>query len=296
MLLGIIYGFSAAILNSAGYLCSAGFLLRYKSPVRLLVVVSLLMMLICLPLLICFFPFGMILDWGSYLGLGIASCVCFLVGQGAFFAALRYFEASRLSSLLGLKIIVLSAIFMLAGGVLNWMKLLAVLVAAAAAMLFNWSGGGKSPLKGCIFLALTLVCYSTVDMLETHMVIMTREFTGMSTLHSSFLTVLLMYVILGILVLPGLFFYRIDRKQMLCALPYASLWLLSQVVLFCCYALIAPVFGKNTGKVVAFCLDSGDHLFFVGFRSCNDFGTFGLGIVFSFHPVGFRAAHGQLIA
>ena len=243
MVFGIIYGFSAAILNSAGYLFSAGFLNSYKSPLRLLVMATLLMQLISLPLL-WWFPFGAIDDPLHFFGQMLLSCICFLVGQGAFFSALRFFEASRLSSLLGLKIIVLSGVFVLTGGELNVFQLTAVLLAAAAALLFNWSGAVRSSWKGWLLLSVTLCCYSTVDVLETGLVIQLREATGFGRFYSAFLTVPPMYVMLGMLSMPLLFYFKPDRKQLQKAMPYAVLWLCSQVLLFGCFATLLPVFGN----------------------------------------------------
>ena len=244
MFLGILSGFATALINTAGYLFSSRFLLHYNNPVRLLIMSSLVMMLISLPFMILLCPFSMLPDPLLYLGEVVISCSLFLIGQGAFFGALRFFEASRLSSLLGLKIIVLSIIFVIFGGALNSMQILAVALATVAALLFNWSGTQKSSIKGWLLLIVTLIAYSSVDMFETDMVVKMQQYTGFSSLRSSLAVVPLMYTVLGVLCLPALFFFKPDKKQLTYAFPYALLWLISQVLLLCCYAFLRPVFGN----------------------------------------------------
>ncbi len=244
MFIGIISGFAAALINCAGYLFSAGFLLHYKSPARLLVISATIMMAVSLFFVWWLFPFGMIPDIWRYMGQVVLTSVLFLLGQGSFFAAMRYFEASRLSSLLGLKIVVLSVIFIISGGMLNLMQISAVFLAAAAAMIFNWAGSGKSPVQGWLLLTVTLCCYSCVDMLETSLVVQVQKYTQWSNLYSAIAVVPLLYGTLGVLVSPALFRYKPDAGQLKRACPYALLWLSSQVLLLCCFAFLQPVFGN----------------------------------------------------
>lgn len=244
MIWGIIAGFSTALLNSAGYLFSARFLYYYKDPVRLLVMASLVMMTVSLPFALWLFPFSQIPELSTYILEAVASALLFLVGQGAFFAALRFFEASRLSSLLGLKIIVLSCIFIISGGMLNFSQITAVIMAAAAALIFNWSGAGKSSWKGWLCLLMTLICYSSVDILETDLVVTVKENTTYSVMYSSLVVVMLLYSVVGMIMLPALFFFKPERDQLIKAAPYGLLWLSSQVTILCCYAFLQPVFGN----------------------------------------------------
>ena len=244
MLMGMLSGFAAALINCAGYLFSAGFLLRYKSPVRLLVISSVVMMLVSIPFVWWLFPFDMVPDIWSYLGQILLTSTLFLLGQGAFFGSMRYFEASRVSSLLGLKIVVLSLIFILSGGVLNWMQIAAVLLAAMAAMIFNWSGSGKSSNQGWLLLLVTLCCYSCVDMLETSLVVKVHEYTQWHKLRSAVAVVPMIYGVLGLIVSPAWLWMRPSVGEVQKAWPYALLWLGSQVLLLCCFAFLQPVFGN----------------------------------------------------
>ncbi|MBR7130623.1 MAG: hypothetical protein IKC82_01360 [Lentisphaeria bacterium] len=244
MIFGILCGFATAILNTAGYFCSSGFLVRYKSPGRMLVMAAMVMMIVSLLFLPWIFPFGCLPSPVNFTLQAFLGSALFLLGQGAFFAGLRVFGASRISSLLGLKIVVLSFIFIISGGNLNWMQCCAVVMAAGSAVIFNWSGGGKVPLHGWLLLMVSLVCYSLVDMVETSLVIQVSRASGFSTLRSALATVPFLYTALGILLLPGLWFFKPDKEQLCRVTPYAILWLSSQVLLFCCFSRLQPVFGN----------------------------------------------------
>ena len=244
MAIGIIFGFITAILNSVGYLCSANFLKRYNSPVRLLLFAQLVMMLPSIPVFLIFFPFTHLADPGFFVLSILAWIVVFVLGQGSFFMALKHCEASRLSSLLGLKIIVLTIIFMLTKhhfpNIGQWT---AVFMAGAAAMLINWTGSFRMSFKGWFFTFSTLVFYSLCDINETN-IVLTIVNSGYSGLKGSIISASAIYTVLGLVSLPGLFFLRPTKKQFLLSAPYALLWLSSQIFLMTCFAMVLPVFGN----------------------------------------------------
>ena len=95
-----------------------------------------------------------------------------------------------------------------------------------------------------LLLLLTLVAYSSVDMIETDLVVKMREYSGFSTLRSSLAVVPLMYTSIGMICTPALYFFKPDKGQLAKAFPYALLWLSSQVLLLCCFAFLQPVFGN----------------------------------------------------
>jgi len=246
MFFGILSGFSAAVFNSIGYLFGSWFLTRYKDPVRMLFVSQVGMLIISLPFMLIFFPFAELReDMAKILLYTVSFNILFLLGQGAFFIALRYFEASRLASLLGLKIIVMTVIFMIAGkGLPNLLQFFAILIAVGAAIMFNWTGGSNSSLRGWFFLPVTLVCYCTMDIAETEVVKIIADRCGINYLHSALIAVPFLYVALGILSLPGLLYYKPSLRQFATAMPYAFLWLCSQVALLTCFAFINTLFGN----------------------------------------------------
>ena len=172
----------------------------------------------------------------------IAWIGCFTVGQIGFFTTLRSIEASRMSSLLGLKIVVLAFLYVvvmresLAVG--QW---LAVVLSAAAAVGMNWSGGNRFTMKGLFWLLVTLVFYSLTDMTENHLVRMPE---GGGIMRTAFGVGVTCYAILGILTLPMLWKFRWTTRQFVLAIPFAASWFFSQVALFVCFGLLGAVFGN----------------------------------------------------
>ena len=244
MTTGIICILVAAFMNSVGYLASARFMKRYDSAVHLLIAAQVCMMVLSLPFLPFVFPFGQIQDMRSYCLVSAAWISVFIIGQCSFFAAQRCFESSRLSSLLGLKIIVLTVIFIaMRNGHVNAGQWTAVLMAAVAAMAFNWSGSGKTDHRGWFFLFVTLVSYSLADLNETKLIIAVRE-SGYGLVRSAFAATFFLYSLLGLVSLPFLFYAKPDFGQMKTAFPYSAIWLGSQIVLLAGYALVKPVFGN----------------------------------------------------
>ena len=244
MVIGIICGFITAILNSVGYLCSANFLKRYNSPVRLLLFAHLVMMLPSIPVFLFLFPFNQLAEPAFFITSLLAWIVVFILGQGSFFIALKHCEASRLSSLLGLKIIVLTVIFMLTKHEYPVMgQWTAVFMAAAAAMLINWTGSFRMSFKGWFFTFSTLVFYSLCDINETNLVLTIAK-SNYGVLKASIIATSAIYTVLGLISLPGLFFFKPTKKQFLLSAPYALLWLSSQVFLMTCFAMVLPVFGN----------------------------------------------------
>ena len=81
---------------------------RYKEEGRLLTYGMIGMLILSLPFTPFLFPFADLQQPGMFALKVIGWVTVFMLGQLSFFLALRYFEASRLSSLLGLKIIVLA--------------------------------------------------------------------------------------------------------------------------------------------------------------------------------------------
>ena len=244
MAIGIICGFLAALFNSIGYLFSARFLLHHKSPFLLLILAQCGMLLVSFPFLFWLFPFGSVDHPWRIVGLTVAWVAVFMIGQGTFFTALRYFEASRLSSLLGLKIIVLALMFkFVQHGNLNVWQWLAVVLAAAAGMLFNWSGTGKTSVKGWLLVIVTLFCYSSADLLETELVLFVKGL-GYSDIVSALAVTSLVYTVLGLAALPFIKCVHATGPQFRMAFPYAIIWLMSQASLFICFGNIRPVFGN----------------------------------------------------
>ncbi len=242
MITGIVAGLLCAFLQAVSYVCSAGFMRKYRSSLRLVIFSQLGMGVFCLPLVPFLYPEGLDGRGGEFLlwvGIWI---VVFAIGQIAFFNALRSIEASRMSSLLGLKIIVLAVISVVfLRHPLNSLQWTAVLISTLAAVGMNWSGGAHFTGKGMIWLLLALVFYSLTDMAETHLV---RLPQGIGVFRSAIGMGVVCYGVLGLLTLPMLLRFRWTNRQFVLAAPFAVSWFLSQVVLFVSFGLLGTVFGN----------------------------------------------------
>lgn len=242
MIAGIAAGLLCALLQALSYVCSAGFMRKYHSSLRLVIFSQLGMGMFSLPLLPFFYPRGLgelAAEFWLWVGIWV---VVFVIGQVAFFNALRSIEASRMSSLLGLKIIVLSLIAVVVlRQELNPLQWAAVLISTVAAVGMNWSGGAHFTWKGIGYLAAALVFYSLTDMAETHLVRLPRE---IGIFQAAIGMGVVCYGVLGVLTLPLLWRFRWTKRQFVLALPFAVTWFLSQVVLFVCFGLLGTVFGN----------------------------------------------------
>ena len=110
MLYGFLAGCAAATLQSTSYVFSRMFISRHQSALTLAVysqlvmgAMGILMSAICF----CFIEYPCSF---KYIMVGAAWIVTYILAQTSFFAALKSVEASRLSSLLGTKIIALAII------------------------------------------------------------------------------------------------------------------------------------------------------------------------------------------
>ena len=244
MIFGVFCGLSAAILNSVGYVFGARFLLHYKSAFRLTVISSLVMMALSLPLMLFLFPYGKLPRPGEFLLLIPVWIFAYWLGQGSFFMTLKYFNASCLASLLGLKIVLLALFFMVFTnknpGLWQWVS---VLLATGAAISFNWSGAKLTSMAGIFFLLTTLIGYCLCDIYETKIIQGVME-CGYPLMRSSVTGASIIYSALGICSLPFLFFLKLSPKQVVYAAPNGVLWIASQVMLMACFALLLPVFAN----------------------------------------------------
>ena len=145
LVVGIFAGIATALLQAISYVCSASFMQKYRSSLRLVIFSQVGDGGVQSAVPALFLP-----DWTGgaavkFFGWIAVWVAVFMVGQVAFFTTLRSIEASRMSSLLGLKIVVLAFLYVvvmresLAVG--QW---LAVVLSAAAAVGMNWSGGNRS--------------------------------------------------------------------------------------------------------------------------------------------------------
>lgn len=246
IVLGVICGLLTALFQSLSYLCSAGFMARYGSSFRLLIFSQLAMGALSLAALPFFLPLSHLAgrEWSVVIVLAVWFVVL-CIGQSGFFSTQKFIEASRLSSLLGLKILLLMAIDLVFNrnqpGIL---QLVGAVLCMGAAFVMNWSGSGsKGKITGislCLLL-VTLVFYSLADIVETKLVNMQQS--G-SIYTDGIVTTLLCYAFMGICSLPFLFKIKWNCQEQLHAAPFGIIWLISQITLMICFGTLGPVFGN----------------------------------------------------
>lgn len=242
MLAGILLGAATAVLQSFSYLASAFFIRKHASALKLLISSHLLMGAAGMLLLPFCFPTELFASASRALLLLTAWIILFCLGQGGFFICQKEIESSRLASLLGLKIAVLSLIWVLFfGNRLNMLQIAGVVMCVVAAFAMNWSGGKTFTFRSLIVLALTLISFSLTDITETHMVLLADNGNIVT---SGIAVTLLCYFTLGIFSLPFLLKVKLSRQMLRDALPFAALWLISQMTLLICFGMLHPVFGN----------------------------------------------------
>lgn len=239
--IGTMLGLSAAACQSISYLFSRQFTSRTDNPPMLLLIVSQLMMGVAsMAILVILRPSNLPPFSLVALPLAGASLFC-LAAQLGLFHVLSTVESSRVSPLLGTKVLVLAALSILftrtplAPG--QWA---AVLLCAVAAWFLNETGG-RVPLRAVCILALTVIGYCLSDL---NIGILMNRFPDV-TPFPSVVAVAMTYVLSGIAVLP--FACRRDAwrgRTWIAASPFAAAWFVAMCLLYACFGVIGVVFGN----------------------------------------------------
>ena len=249
MVLGVIYGFVAALGQSISYFCTRLFVIRRdQGVIRLLVLGHLLMGAASALLLPLVWPERMP-PVGAFFWPLMGAAGLYLLGQAGFFFALRYIDASRVSPMLGLKIVILAAItVVILDHPLSPLKWAGVVLSVAAAFVLNYSGRSLSwrVLGGVLF---ACVMYSLSDLSVRRLVDAVRLVDGcpaeLGLVRASLVSVFMTYVLCGLVSLPLLRWAGPkalgDLKY---ALPFAASWLGAMIFLFACFGSIGVVFGN----------------------------------------------------
>lgn len=237
---GIGAGVLSVLFICGSYIFSREYMRRNKDAVKLAVFSQLVMALGGIILLILYSSFYRI-PWNLKLFAVLAGQVMtFLLGQTAFFMTLRRVESSRVSALLGLKILALALIALALGRHLKQMQWIAVILCTVGAVGMNFSGG-KMAISSCLWLLLSVLSYALCDMCVTELMMM---MPGKSMLFNSLGVVGICYTALGIAVSPALFKYPLSKKEIKAVIPYSILYFFSMIFLYTCFGFIGVVFGS----------------------------------------------------
>lgn len=247
MVTGISYGLIAACLMSLSYVFSKRFMLRNGSAFHLILYAQLWQGLMGI-VLFCFiqgkydFPLFAegVFHWKN-IGWVVMTAALGMFGNFSFFRTLRLLEASRSSSLLGLKIILLGVICVVfLKQELNWMHWGAILLATIAAVGMNFTGG-KITLQAGFWLFLTLCGYAFGDLAATKLVRM----IGGEGIYPSLATTALAAIAQGIGMCCLLTIRSVPKNRTVLAdsFPYAICWFASLLFLYDCFGNLGVLFG-----------------------------------------------------
>jgi drug/metabolite transporter (DMT)-like permease len=179
----------------------------------------------------------------SYLPSLLASTGFYLFGQIFLFSALIKSEPSRVSPLLGMKLIILALIsFFFLHQHLSLAQWIAVLLCSISVFLLS-NSGKKLQRASLILIILACLSYCISDI---NIKVLVGHFHYLGVFHGSVFSTALCYVLSGI---GGVIFlfarpHNMSRDAWLYSLPFAFSWLLAMFFLFSCFALIGVVFGN----------------------------------------------------
>ena len=242
LILGILFGLLAALCQSCSYICSKIFLEKHKGDnIRLLLISHTLMgvlSLLALPFLLnsSFPPFEHVL-------LPIVGATAYyLMAQVSLFSALKITEASRISPLLGLKILFIALLSVIAlDKTFSLVQWGAVCLALVAGAILNWSGT-PPPFKSVGFVLLACLGYSLSDI---NIRILVINLSAASILRGTLCGVALTYVFCGfICVILLTFMKRPDLQLIKETIPFSCFWFVAMLCLFACFALINVMLGN----------------------------------------------------
>jgi hypothetical protein len=271
LVVGIVSGLACAVFSAISYLVSRhhGVLQRAEgrrnAGLRLLVLAHLIMGLVCIPLAWIGWPArppDMRLVWPPL----AASAGCYLIGQAAFFTALKRVEASRLSPLLGLKLAMLAGLVTLGfGQPLDARQWLAVSLTVAAAAVMQ-AGRGRVPAVPLALMIACCLCFALADLGIVRLIDalqMGGSASGapLGRLHAGGLAMALTYATCGAVFAPLVPLLRPHtRMDWTLAAGYSTSWLLSMAGLYVCFGLVGAVFGnilQSTRGIMSVVLGAG---------------------------------------
>lgn len=236
MLLGVLYGILATVIQPFAYLFSRIYVVRGGRPAELTIHSQVIMGGLSALILLGFRH--EVAFTAPVLGRSLLSVITILIAQVCYFFAVRVVETSRLTTMLSLKTFFLVLLNMaLFRQFINPMQFLAVLLCVAAVFVMNFSGLRIS-LKALALILVSCFFLASSDIADYLL------FTVMphrSMLADGIMATGYCYLMLGVISLPGLFFVGVQPRKMLLALPYACAWLLSMMVFFVCLGYLGTV-------------------------------------------------------
>ena len=237
---GILAGFLSVLFMCTSYIFSRTYIRKHQSPVKLSLFSQLVMGIIGLGMLTFALATLKLPATGAFWAVIGGQTLTFLLGQTSFFMLLKEIEATRASSLIGLKLLALAVITLCLGQHLTPVCGAALLLCTVSAVGMNFSGGRIS-LRSCFWLGLASFSYAACDICVTKLMLM---IPGKSMLHNALAVMGCCFSLLGIAVLPGLLKMPPQKNEFKDAVPYALVYLGSMFFLYVSFGLIGVVSGS----------------------------------------------------
>lgn len=242
MISGIFFGLMAAFFQSVSYLFSKRYVARFEpSGLGLLVFGHIIMGIFSLAMLPFLWPAAM--PAFIHYVLPLSGCVVFYLGGQLFLIwTLNDTDASRVSPLLGLKILILAALTgIFANQHYHALQWTAIAAGAFAAYLLGMLGR-EMTVKNWAWILITCLLYSLSDM---NIKIIIGRFPDLGLFHASMLCACLCYLFCGIAACAALPFVRGVRfAKWKASFPWALSWFAGILLLFACFGFIGVVFGN----------------------------------------------------
>jgi len=258
LILGICCGLLAALCQSFSYICSKIFLEKNKNEsIRLLLISHTLMGM--LSLLALPFLFNSSFPPLEHVLLPVAGATgYYLMAQVSLFTALKITEASRISPLLGLKILFIALLSVIAlDKTFSLVQWGAVLLALAAGAMLNWSGT-PPPFKSVGLILLACFGYSLSDI---NIRILVINLSSASIVRGTLYGVALTYMLCGCVSFILLtFMKKPDMRLIKETIPFSCFWFLAMIFLFACFALINVMLGniiQSTRGIISIIIAAG---------------------------------------
>lgn len=242
--LGIATGLAAAVCQSLSYLATRQYVQKRPAGAsKALLVLSNVQMGIPSALMLPYYWRQVPIDWARAV-LPLAGVILFYIfGQLSLMVTLRYSEPSRVSPLLGFKLIVLALLttFLTTQGVNGWQWLAVIVCLLGALSLYR--SGNKMPQKAALMLIVACVSYSLSDWNITGLINAMPDSVALSTRCMYALT--LNYTMTGLMALPFLPLVRWPGlRDWRDAAPFSAAWFVAMVFLFFCFGMVGPLYGN----------------------------------------------------
>jgi len=241
-ILGIILGLCAATSNSIAYLLSRAFLQKHhQSHFHLLAISHLILGVVSVGLAAYLWPENMppVSDYGLPL---LGTALFYLAAQICFFLALKKTEASRLSPMLGCKIIILALLSVaFLDKSFNYLQWTAILFSFIAAILLT-GAGSRVPLIAVALISATCLGYCLSDINIGKLIPSFKPEMGL--IPASMFSTTLYFIVCGIVSLVMLIFLKTPPAMFKDAIPFSILWYTAMLCLFGCFGTVGIVYGN----------------------------------------------------